>query len=47
MAEPVLATALAFVLLGEVPSALVLPGGAAVLFGIYLVTAVEPVATLP
>jgi drug/metabolite transporter (DMT)-like permease len=47
MAEPVLATALAFILLGEVPSALVLPGGAAVLFGIYLVTAVEPVATLP
>ena len=43
----VLATALAFVLLGEVPSALVLPGGAAVLFGIYLVTSAEPVGAFP
>lgn len=47
MAEPVLATALAFFLLGEVPSSLVLPGGAAVLFGIYLVTSAEPVGALP
>lgn len=42
MAEPVLATALGFVVLGEVPSILVLPGGAAVLLGIYLVTSVQP-----
>jgi drug/metabolite transporter (DMT)-like permease len=46
MAEPVLATALAFVLLGEVPSLLVLPGGAAILFGIYLVTSVHPVPAI-
>jgi drug/metabolite transporter (DMT)-like permease len=43
MAEPVLATALAFILLNETPSLLVLPGGAAILFGIYLVTSVHPV----
>jgi drug/metabolite transporter (DMT)-like permease len=43
MAEPVLATALAFVLLSETPSLLVLPGGAAILLGIYLVTSVHPV----
>jgi drug/metabolite transporter (DMT)-like permease len=42
MAEPVLATALGFLLLGEVPSPLVVPGGAAVLLGIYLVTATRP-----
>jgi drug/metabolite transporter (DMT)-like permease len=42
MAEPVLATSLALILLGEIPSFLVIPGGAAVLFGIYLVTAVHP-----
>jgi drug/metabolite transporter (DMT)-like permease len=46
MAEPILATALAFILLGEVPSLLVLPGGAAILYGIYLVTSVHPVAVL-
>jgi drug/metabolite transporter (DMT)-like permease len=46
MVEPVLATALAFVLLGEVPSLLVLPGGAAVLFGIYLVTIGNPAGTI-
>jgi drug/metabolite transporter (DMT)-like permease len=43
MAEPVLATALAFILLNETPSLLVLPGGVAILFGIYLVTSVHPV----
>jgi drug/metabolite transporter (DMT)-like permease len=43
MAEPVLATALAFILLGEVPSLLVLPGGVAILLGIYLVTSAHPV----
>lgn len=46
MAEPVLATLLAFLLLSEVPSVLVLPGGAAVLFGIYLVTRAEPAPIL-
>jgi drug/metabolite transporter (DMT)-like permease len=38
MAEPVIATVLAFVLFSEVPSILILPGGAAILTGIYLVT---------
>ena len=38
MAEPVIATALAFVLFDEVPSALIYPGGAAILLGIYLVS---------
>jgi drug/metabolite transporter (DMT)-like permease len=38
MAEPVIATALAYLLLGEVPSVLVYPGGAAILLGIYLTT---------
>jgi drug/metabolite transporter (DMT)-like permease len=42
MAEPVLATILALVLLGEVPPVLVIPGGTAVLFGIYLVTTARP-----
>jgi drug/metabolite transporter (DMT)-like permease len=37
MGEPVLATALAFLLFREAPSPLVWPGGAAVLAGIYLV----------
>jgi drug/metabolite transporter (DMT)-like permease len=46
MAEPILATALAFILLGEVPSLLVLPGGAAVLYGIYLVTTGNPVGAM-
>ncbi|HVF52891.1 MAG TPA: DMT family transporter [Actinomycetota bacterium] len=39
MAEPVIATALAFVLLSETPGLLVYPGGVAILIGIYLVTA--------
>jgi drug/metabolite transporter (DMT)-like permease len=38
MAEPVIATALAFVLFSEVPSILIVPGGGAILAGIYLVT---------
>lgn len=38
MAEPVIATALAYVLFSETPSALVYPGGALILSGIYLVT---------
>lgn len=38
MAEPIIATALAFVAFGEVPSALIYPGGAAILVGIYLVS---------
>jgi drug/metabolite transporter (DMT)-like permease len=38
MAEPVVATVLAYLLFSEVPSALVYPGGAAILVGIYRVT---------
>jgi drug/metabolite transporter (DMT)-like permease len=38
MAEPAIATALAYALFGEVPSLLVYPGGAAILAGIYLVS---------
>jgi drug/metabolite transporter (DMT)-like permease len=38
MAEPIVTIALAFMLLNEVPSLLVLPGGAAILAGIYLVS---------
>jgi drug/metabolite transporter (DMT)-like permease len=37
LAEPLVATALAYALFGEVPAALVVPGGAAVLLGIALV----------
>ena len=39
MVEPLIATFLAYVLFTETPSALVYPGGIAVLIGIYLVTA--------
>jgi drug/metabolite transporter (DMT)-like permease len=39
MAEPVIATALAFFLFDEVPSWLLYPGGAAILLGIYTVSA--------
>lgn len=48
MAEPVIAIALAFVLFAETPSLLVYPGGALVLYGIYLVSAArrEPVQVL-
>ena len=38
MAEPIIATALAFVLFDEVPSWLLYPGGAAILAGIFLVS---------
>jgi drug/metabolite transporter (DMT)-like permease len=38
MAEPVIATALAYMLFDEVPSLLVYPGGVAILIGIYMVT---------
>jgi drug/metabolite transporter (DMT)-like permease len=38
MAEPIIATALAFVLFDEVPSWLLYPGGVAILAGIYLVS---------
>lgn len=41
MAEPLIATALAFVLLSEVPSALVYPGGVLILIGIFVVTRVR------
>ena len=40
--EPLLATALAFALFGEAPTALVYPGGAAVLAGLYLVARGRP-----
>jgi drug/metabolite transporter (DMT)-like permease len=39
MAEPIIAITLAFILFDETPSMLVYPGGAAILAGIYLVTA--------
>jgi drug/metabolite transporter (DMT)-like permease len=42
MAEPVIAIALAFVLLGETPSLLVYPGGAAILAGIYVTSSARP-----
>jgi drug/metabolite transporter (DMT)-like permease len=38
MAEPVVATALAFLLFDEVPPVLLYPGGAAILAGIYLIS---------
>ncbi|MDQ3951930.1 MAG: DMT family transporter, partial [Actinomycetota bacterium] len=45
MAEPVIATALAFVLFDEAPTWLLYPGGVAILAGIYMVSAArrEPV----
>ncbi|MGH2825732.1 MAG: DMT family transporter [Actinomycetota bacterium] len=48
MAEPIIATALAFVLFSEGPSLLIYPGGILILVGIYLVTTVrkEPVVPL-
>ncbi|HWL65604.1 MAG TPA: DMT family transporter [Actinomycetota bacterium] len=39
MVEPLIATWLAYVLFAEVPSALIYPGGVAVLIGMYLVSA--------
>lgn len=41
MAEPIIATLMAFVLFAETPSALVFPGGVLILAGIYLVTSVR------
>jgi drug/metabolite transporter (DMT)-like permease len=41
MAEPIIASALAFTLFSEVPSALIYPGAAAILAGIYLVSVVR------
>jgi drug/metabolite transporter (DMT)-like permease len=38
MAEPIIATVLAYVFFAEAPSWLIYPGGAAILFGIYLVS---------
>lgn len=38
MAEPIIAIAAAFVLFDEVPSWLIYPGGALILYGVYLVT---------
>lgn len=46
MAEPVVATVLAFFLFSEVPAALVYPGGAAILAGIYQVTRATRVAPI-
>ena len=40
MAEPIIAAGLAYVLFSETPSALIYPGGAAILVGIYLVSTV-------
>jgi drug/metabolite transporter (DMT)-like permease len=42
LAEPVIAVALAYLLLGEVPAPLAYPGGAAILLGIYLVARPRP-----
>ena len=38
MAEPIVATILAYFLFAETPPALVYPGGALILVGIYFVT---------
>jgi drug/metabolite transporter (DMT)-like permease len=38
MAEPIIASALAYFLFSETPSALIYPGGVAILIGIYLVS---------
>jgi drug/metabolite transporter (DMT)-like permease len=44
MAEPIIASALAYVLFSETPTALIYPGGAAILLGIYLAsTRAQPV----
>lgn len=40
MAEPIIASALAYWLFSETPSALIYPGGAAILLGIYLVSTI-------
>jgi drug/metabolite transporter (DMT)-like permease len=47
MAEPIVATALAFVLFSEMPSLLIYPGGALILVGIYLVTRARNQVAIP
>lgn len=47
MAEPIIAIALAFLLLSETPSARVYPGGLAILAGIYIVSTARRVAVVP
>ena len=47
MAEPIIATALAYFLLSESPSLLIYPGGALILLGIYLVTKVSTQPGVP
>ena len=47
MAEPIIATALAYFLLSESPSPLIYPGGALILLGIYLVTKVSTQPGVP
>jgi len=47
MAEPIIATALAYFLLAESPSLLIYPGGALILLGIYLVTTVSKEPGIP
>jgi drug/metabolite transporter (DMT)-like permease len=41
MVEPIIASALAYVLFSETPTTLIYPGGAAILVGIYLVSTVS------
>jgi drug/metabolite transporter (DMT)-like permease len=41
MAEPIIASALAYLLFSETPSALIYPGGAAILLGIYLASTIS------
>jgi len=47
MAEPIIATGLAFVLFSEEPSLLIYPGGILILIGIYLVTTVRKEPVIP
>ena len=47
MAEPIIATVLAFFIFSESPSLLVYPGGALILVGIYLVTTVSKQPGVP
>ena len=47
MIEPIIATALAYLLFSEAPSLLIYPGGALILLGIYLVTTVSKQPGVP